>query len=146
MQHDRAAGSVACMVQQQQAPAMAHKPASLVSCNEYHEESLFSCNPFWLIPDLVLCFLVYTQHWRVLVLLVQATSAYSVKVQGWLKEEALEWGSKIDVDLAAKEKDTQTVKQERQRDLIALKVCSLYHPSYTSTIKVWYFKVCMPVN
>ena len=76
-----------------------------------------------------------------LVLLVQATSAYSVKVQGWLKEEALEWGSKIDADLAAKEKDTQTVKQERQRDLIALKVCSLYHPSYTSTIKVWYFKV-----
>ena len=53
---------------------------------------------------------------------MQATAAYSVKVQGWLREEALEWASKIDADLAAKEKDTQTVKQERQRDLMALKV------------------------
>ena len=55
--------------------------------------------------------------------MVQASSAHSLKVQGWLREEALEWGSKLDADLAAKEKDTQAVKQERQRDLMALKVC-----------------------
>lgn len=59
-----------------------------------------------------------------MLLVVQASSADSVKVQGWLREEALEWGSKVDADLAAKEKDTQTVKQERQRDLMALKVAS----------------------
>lgn len=54
--------------------------------------------------------------------MVQASSAYSQKVQGWLREEALEWGSRIDADIAAKEKDTEAVKQERQRDLIKLKV------------------------
>ncbi len=53
---------------------------------------------------------------------LQAGSAYSQKVQGWLREETLEWGSRIDVDVAAKEKDTEAVKQERQRDLIKLKV------------------------
>lgn len=68
---------------------------------------------------------------------MQATAAYSVKVQGWLREEALEWASKIDADLAAKEKDTQTVKQERQRDLMALKVCLLHshaHITITTTV------------
>ena len=55
-------------------------------------------------------------------MLLQASSAYSLKVQGWLREEALEWGSKIDADIAAKEKDTETIKQERQRDLMKLKV------------------------
>ncbi len=34
----------------------------------------------------------------------------------------MEWGSRIDADVAAKEKDTEAVKQERQRDLIKLKV------------------------
>ena len=47
---------------------------------------------------------------------------HALKVQGWLREEALEWGMKIDNDIAAKEKDTETLKQERQRDLIRLKV------------------------
>ena len=61
---------------------------------------------------------------------LQAGSAYSQKVQAWLREETLEWGSRIDADVAAKEKDTESVKQERQRDLIKLKVlrpCSRPH-------------------
>ena len=53
---------------------------------------------------------------------LQAGSAYSQKVQAWLREETMEWGSRIDADVAAKEKDTEAVKQERQRDLIKLKV------------------------
>ena len=53
---------------------------------------------------------------------MQAASAYSVKVQGWLREEALDWATRIDTDIAAKEKDTEATKQERQRDLIKLKV------------------------
>ena len=57
---------------------------------------------------------------------MQARSAHSLKVQGWLREEALEWGIRIDTDIAAKEKDTEQVKQERQRDLIKLKVQSLH--------------------
>ena len=42
----------------------------------------------------------------------------------------MEWGSRIDADVAAKEKDTEAVKQERQRDLIKLKVlrpCFMSH-------------------
>lgn len=57
-----------------------------------------------------------------------------MKVQGWLREEALEWASKIDADLAAKEKDTQTVKQERQHDLMALKVCLLHSHAHNAII------------
>jgi len=53
---------------------------------------------------------------------LQAGSAYSQKVQAWLREETMEWGSRIDADVATKEKDTEAVKQERQRDLIKLKV------------------------
>ena len=53
---------------------------------------------------------------------MQARSAHSLKVQGWLREEALEWGIRIDADIAAKEKDTEQIKQERQRDPIKLKV------------------------
>lgn len=64
------------------------------------------------------------RHGELLDVVMQASSAYSLKVQGWLREEALEWGSKIDADIAAKEKDTETIKQERQRDLMKLKVCS----------------------
>ena len=56
-------------------------------------------------------------------MLLQASSTYSLKVQGWLREDALEWGSKIDTDIGAKEKHTETVKQERQRDTMKLKVC-----------------------
>jgi len=61
---------------------------------------------------------------------LQAGSAYSQKVQAWLREETIEWGSRIDADVAAKEKDTEAVKQERQRDLIKLKVvrpCFMLH-------------------
>ena len=56
---------------------------------------------------------------------VQAALACSVKVQGWLREEALDWATRIDTDIAAKEKDTEATKQERQRDLIKLKVCCI---------------------
>ncbi|KAL3157596.1 hypothetical protein ABBQ32_012046 [Trebouxia sp. C0010 RCD-2024] len=62
----------------------------------------------------------------------EASSGHSLKVQGWLREEALEWGSKVDADLAAKEKDTQTVKQERQRDLMALKDMKEKHEKETA--------------
>ena len=57
---------------------------------------------------------------------MQAASAYSLKVQGWLREEALDWATRIDTDIAAKEKDTEATKQERQRDLIRLKVCCIH--------------------
>lgn len=68
-------------------------------------------------------------------MLLQARSVHSLKVQGWLREEALEWGMKIDNDMAGKEKDTEMLKQERQRDLIRLKVDSLCCPS--SNLSNW---------
>ena len=43
-------------------------------------------------------------------------------MSGWLHEEALEWSGRIDADVATKERDIEGVKQERQRDLIKLKV------------------------
>lgn len=43
-------------------------------------------------------------------------------MSGWLHEEALEWSARIDADVATKERDIEAVKQERQRDLIKLKV------------------------
>lgn len=52
-------------------------------------------------------------------------------MSGWLHEEALEWSGRIDADVATKERDIEGVKQERQRDLIKLKVlldtCSMWH-------------------
>ena len=60
---------------------------------------------------------------------MQASSAYSMQVQGWLREEALQWATRIDTDIAAKEKDTETTKQERQRDLIKLKVPTCHPPT-----------------
>ncbi|DBB09942.1 TPA: hypothetical protein ACH3X3_001545 [Trebouxia sp. C0006] len=62
----------------------------------------------------------------------EAGSAYSEKVQAWLREETIEWGSRIDADVAAKEKDTEAVKQERQRDLIKLKDMKEKHEKETS--------------
>ena len=47
-------------------------------------------------------------------------------MQAWLREETMEWGSRMDGDVAAKEKDTEAVKQERQRDLIKLKVVVVF--------------------
>lgn len=81
--------------------------------------------------------------------MAQARSAHGLKVQGWLREEALEWGIRIDADIAAKEKDTEQVKQERQRDLIKLKVpCAsylpycLHHPSAAMSLLI-YFCTCL---